>query len=143
VSQKQTLFSEFYKTMTRMRKLLNKTTDVPADKQVSTMLQSQALEYIDENPELSAGELAAGLQMSSSAVSQLTDRLIAAKFVSRKHGKADRRAIHFELTSIGKKHLHKLLARRKVEASKILGPMSENDLREVIRIFNNVLEKNQ
>ena len=126
-----------------MRKLLSQTTDIPADKRISTMLQSQALEYINENPELSAGELAAGLQMSSSAVSQLTDRLIAAKFISRKHSKVDRRTIHFSLSLAGKRHLHKLLAKRKIEASKILGPMSENDLKEVIRIFNNVLEKNK
>ena len=143
MNQKQKLFSDFFRIMVQMRKLLNQTIDVPSHKKTSTILQRQALEYINNNPGLTAGELATGLQMSSSAVAQLTDRLISSKHISRKHSKTDRRTIHFELTSSGKIHLQKQLIIRKEVASKILAPMSENDLKEVIRIFNNILEKNK
>lgn len=141
--KKQKLFSEFYKTMSQMRRLLSQTLGDPSRENISTMLQGQALEYINENPRLTAGDLAGGLQMSSSAVTQLTNRLLAVNYISRKHSQIDRRAIHFELTIVGKKHLHELLTNRKMVASKILSSMSENDFKEVIRIFNNVLEKNK
>jgi len=141
MNSKQKLFTEFFKTMIKMRKMLDQSIAVPMDKRISTILQMQAMRYIDENPGLTAGELANGLQMSSSAITQLTDRLIEANLISRKHGKVDRRSIHFELTLTGKKHLQKSLKSIKERMSKILDPISEKDLKEVIRIFNTLLKK--
>lgn len=141
MNQKQKLFSEFFLTMKKMRKLLDHTIDISPDKKISTMLQIQAMEYIQDHSGLTAGELATGLQMSSSAVTQLTDRLIDSDLISRKHSKIDRRAIHFELTSAGKKHLQESIELIKEKTSKILSPMSETDLEEVIRIFKNILKQ--
>ncbi len=140
INKKQELFSEFFTTMIKMRKLLEQTIAIPTDKRIATVLQTQALKIMSENPNLTAGELANKLKMSSSAITQLTDRLIESQLISRKHSQDDRRVIHFNLTSTGKKQLQKTLVMIKEKTSQILKPMSKKDLTEVIRIFNKILE---
>jgi len=135
------LFTEFFETMMEMRKILDQSIAIPMDKRVTTILQLQALKYINENPKLTASKLATGLKMSSSAITQLTDRLIDTKLISRKHSQIDRRAIHFKLTPAGEKHLQKSLELIKNKVGLILEPMPDKDLQEIVRIFNNFLEK--
>lgn len=141
MNQKQKLFSEFFKTMIKMRKILDQTIEASDNNKISTLLQMQALEYIQDHKQITAGDLASSLQISSSSLTQLTDRMIYAKLISRVHSKTDRRSIYLTLTDSGKKHLKKTMKSIEGETSKILAPMSENDLKKVISIFNNILEK--
>ena len=141
MNQKQKLFTEFFEIMRKMRKLLDQSIAVPMDQRITTILQIQALKLIDRNPGLSAKELADDLQMSSSAITQLTDRLVDAKLILRKPSQVDRRSICFKLSSTGKKHLQKSLESFKKKISKILAPMSEEDMKQVIRIFGDLLQK--
>ena len=141
MNQKQKLFSEFFKTMIKMRKILDQTIDVSDNDKVSTLLQMQALEQIQEHSQLTAGELASSLQMSSSALTQLTDRMIDAKLITRVHSETDRRLVYLRLTSVGQKHFLKTMKSIKNKTSEILDPISEKDLKEVIRIFSEFLSK--
>ena len=141
MTQKQKLFSKFFKTMIKMRKVLDETIDASDDSKVSTLLQMQALEQIEKHSQLTAGELASALNMSSSALTQLTDRMISAKLISRIDSKTDRRLVYLKLTNVGKKHFQKTMKSIESKTSKILEPIAEKDLKEVVRIFSEFLTK--
>lgn len=137
---KQKKFSSFFNTMLKMRKILDQTLVDNNENNIPTMLQVQALKTIQENSLITASELASKLQMSPSAVTQMTDRLIKSKFIARKTDKNDRRLILLALTSDGKQHLALTLKKMEQKANKILAPISAQDLQTVVTIFENFLQ---
>lgn len=134
-------FSKFFNTMLKMRKILDQTLDDSDEDNIPTMLQVQTLKTIKENSPITASELALRLQMSPSALTQMTDRLIKSKFISRKNDKNDRRLILLFLTSDGEKHLASILKRMEQKANQILDPISAKDLETVVSIFEDFLQK--
>ncbi len=134
-------FSKFFNTMLKMRKILDQTLDDSDEDNIPTMLQVQTLKTIKENSPITASELASILQMSPSALTQLTDRLIKSKFISRKNDKNDRRLILLSLTSDGEEHLASILKRMEQKANQILAPISAKDLKTVVSIFEDFLQK--
>ena len=137
---KQKDFSSFFNTMLKMRKILDQTLDDNNENNIPTMLQVQALKTIQENSPITASELALRLQMSPSAVTQMTNRLIKSKFIARKTNKNDRRLILLALTSDGEQHLALILKKMEQKANKILAPISAQDLQKVVTIFENFLQ---
>jgi len=133
-------FSKFFNTMLKMRKILDQTLDDSDEDNIPTMLQVQTLKTIKENSPITASELASRLQMSPSALTQMTDRLIKSKFISRKNDKNDRRLILLFLTSDGEKHLALILKKMEQKANQILAPISAQDLQTVVTIFENFLQ---
>lgn len=134
-------FSKFFNTMLKMRKILDQTLDDSDEDNIPTMLQVQTLKTIKENSPITANELALRLQMSPSALTQMTDRLIKSKFISRKNDKNDRRLILLSLTSDGEEHLASILKRMEQKANQILAPISAKDLETVVSIFEDFLQK--
>jgi len=134
-------FSSFFDTMLKMRKIIHQTLDDDTEDNIPTMLQVQTLKIVKENPLITASELASRLQMSSSALTQMTDRLIKSKFISRKTDKKDRRLILLTLTSNGEEHLVSILKKMEKKANQILEPISAQDLQKVVNIFENFLKK--
>jgi DNA-binding MarR family transcriptional regulator len=140
-SNKQKDFSKFFNTMLKMRKILDQTLNDADEGNVPTMLQVQTLKTIKENPLITASGLASKLQMSSSALTQMTDRLIKSRLISRKTDKNDRRLIHLVLTPQGDQHLSQILTKLEENANQILAPISAQDLQTVVTIFENFLSK--
>jgi DNA-binding MarR family transcriptional regulator len=140
-ANKQKDFSKFFNTMLKMRKILHQTLDDTDGDNIPTMLQVQTLKTIKENSPITASELASRLQMSPSALTQMTDRLIKSKFISRKNDKNDRRLILLSLTSDGEEHLASILKRMEQKANQILAPISAKDLETVVIIFEDFLQK--
>ncbi len=140
-ANKQKDFSKFFNTMLKMRKILHQTLDDTDGDNIPTMLQVQTLKTIKENSPITASELASRLQMSPSALTQMTDRLIKSKFISRKNDKNDRRLILLSLTSDGEEHLASILKRMEQKANQILAPISAKDLEIVVTIFEDFLQK--
>lgn len=138
---KQKDFSKFFNTMLKMRKILHQTLDDTDGDNIPTMLQVQTLKTIKENSPITASELASRLQMSPSALTQMTDRLIKSKFISRKNNKNDRRLILLSLTNDGEQHLASILKRMEQKANHILDPISAKDLETVVTIFEDFLQK--
>lgn len=136
-------FSSFFNTMLKMRKILDQTLGDSSNNYVPTMLQVQTLKTIQENPQITASELASKLQMSSSAITQMTDRLIKIRLISRKINKNDRRLVQLSLTLHGEKHLTQVLKKMEQKANQILAPISTKDLQTIVKIFNNFLEENE
>ena len=127
--------------MLKMRKILHQTLDDTDGDNIPTMLQVQTLKTIKENSPITASELASRLQMSPSALTQMTDRLIKSKFISRKNDKNDRRLILLSLTNDGEQHLASILKRMEQKANQILDPISAKDLETVVTIFEDFLQK--
>lgn len=140
-ANKQKDFSKFFNTMLKMRKILHQTLDDTDGDNIPTMLQVQTLKTIKENSPITASELASRLQMSPSALTQMTDRLIKSKFISRKNDKNDRRLILLSLTNDGEQHLVSILKRMEQKANQILDPISAKDLETVVTIFEDFLQK--
>ncbi len=140
-ANKQKDFSKFFNTMLKMRKILHQTLDDTDGDNIPTMLQVQTLKTIKENSSITASELASRLQMSPSALTQMTDRLIKSKFISRKNDKNDRRLILLSLTNDGEQHLASILKRMEQKANQILDPISAKDLETVVTIFEDFLQK--
>ncbi|MDQ5930515.1 MAG: hypothetical protein QG594_2303 [Bacteroidota bacterium] len=140
-ANKQKDFSKFFNTMLKMRKILHQTLDDTDGDNIPTMLQVQTLKTIKENSSITASELASRLQMSPSALTQMTDRLIKSKFISRKNDKNDRRLILLSLTNDGEQHLASILKRMEQKANHILDPISAKDLETVVTIFEDFLQK--
>lgn len=140
-ANKQKDFSKFFNTMLKMRKILHQTLDDTDGDNIPTMLQVQTLKTIKENSPITASELASRLQMSPSALTQMTDRLIKSKFISRKNDKNDRRLILLSLTNDGEQHLASILKRMEQKANHILDPISAKDLGTVVTIFEDFLQK--
>lgn len=137
---KQKDFSSFFNTMLKMRKILDQTLDDNDENNIPTMLQVQALKTIQENSPITASELASKLQMSPSAITQMTDRLIKTKFIARKTDKNDRRLILLSLTNEGEEHLNSILKKMEQKANQILAPISTQDLQKIVNIFENFLQ---
>ena len=143
MNDRQQLFSEFFGTMIRVRKILDQAFGLSGENKVSSMLQMQALEHIQQNSKITAGELASHLHMSSSALTQLTDRMIDAELISREHCLSDRRSVCLSLTSSGKKQFRERMKLIKTETSKILEPISDKDLSQIVRIFSDFLVQHE
>jgi DNA-binding MarR family transcriptional regulator len=139
--KKQKTFSNFFYTLIQMRKILDQTLEGSGDNKIQTLLQVQALEILQKNPKIIASQIGSRLQMSSSAVTQLTDRLFESKLISRIPGEKDRRSVHLVLTSLGEKHLVETMKKIKQKTKKILDPIPEKDLNIIVNIFSSFLEK--
>lgn len=140
-NNKQNKFSSFFNTMLKMRKILDQTLEDNHGDNISTMLQVQALKTIKDNSPITASELATRLQMSPSAITQMTDRLVKSKLITRSTDKNDRRLILLTLTNQGEQHLALILKKMEQKANKILAPISERELQTVVAIFENFLEQ--
>ena len=110
-------------------------------KQVATGLQLRALSIIDENPGLTAGELAEKFMMSRPAVAQLLFRMFRTKWVDHTHDPDDRRVVHLSLTALGREELQKMKKEFFSAIEPVLSLIPEADLVELVRIQKNLITK--
>lgn len=134
---KEELLQQFLSTLFKVRRFLERPVSVPGE--AATMLQLQALSLLNEKPGSTVGELAQELRMSSPAIAQLTDRLVGAQLIERKNDKDDRRVVRLFLTKTGKEDLQKVSPLLKQRLGKVFSQVPEGDLKELVRIFTNIL----
>lgn len=132
------LLSEFLTKAVKVRRLIEQTSSFE-DKAI-TLLQIQALTFIHDHPKTPVGSLAEELSMSLSAVAQLTNRLAEAEYIQRENSSTDRRIICLSLTLKGMEQIE--IYKRQLEKNhfKVLSAIPKNDLKELVRIFTNILE---
>jgi DNA-binding MarR family transcriptional regulator len=140
-TKKQILFLEFIQTMERIRKFSEKISGKGLEAPGITPLQFQAMDYIKGNPNTPVSGLSEHLFMSSSAASQLTDRLFALKLIDRRSDSNDRRAVLVSLTKKGDEDLKKFKKKQIKDIDFIAKYMSTNDIEQMIKIHRNVLRK--
>jgi len=132
------LLSEFLSKAVKVRRLIEQTGSFE-DKAI-TLLQFQALTYIYDHPKTPVGSLADELSMSLSAVAQLTNRLADAQYILREDSPTDRRRICLSITPEGAKQIEIYKNQLDKNHFKVLSTISENDLKELVRIFTTILE---
>jgi DNA-binding MarR family transcriptional regulator len=139
--KKQILFLEFIRLVEKMRKFSEKISGKGLEAPGITPLQVQALDYIKENPDTPVRGLSEHLLISSSAISQLTDRLFALNLIDRKSDSSDRRSVLVSLTEKGEKDLKKFKKKLIKDINFVTRYMSTDDIEQMIRIHKNVLKK--
>lgn len=132
------LLSEFLSKAVKVRRLIEQTGSFE-DKAI-TLLQIQALTYIYEHPKTPVGSLANELTMSLSSVAQLTNRLADVHYIQRENSTNDRRIICLSITTEGAKQIEIYKKQLNKNHFKVLSAIPENDLKELVRIFTNILE---
>lgn len=132
------LLSEFFSKAIKVRRLIEQTSSFE-DKAV-TLLQVQALTFIHKHPNTSVGSLANELSMSISAVTQLTNRLAEGNFIKRENSSSDRRIIFLSITQDGLKQTEVFKEQLQKNHLNVFRAIPENDIKEMIRIFTNILD---
>jgi MarR family transcriptional regulator, organic hydroperoxide resistance regulator len=140
-TKKQILFLEFIQMVEKIRKYSEKISGKGLEAPGITPLQVQALDYINGNPGTPVSGLSEHLLISSSAISQLTDRLVALKLIDRKSDSSDRRSVLVSLTKKGEENLKKFKKKQIKDTNFVTKYMSADDIEQMIRIHKNVLKK--
>ncbi|MDZ7587370.1 MAG: MarR family transcriptional regulator [Patescibacteria group bacterium] len=115
-----------------MRKFSEKISGKGLEPPGITPLQVQALDYIKGNPGTPVRGLSENLFISSSAISQLTDRLFALKLICRKSDSSDRRSVLVSLTKKGEKDLKKFKKKQIKDINCVTKYMSADDIEQMI-----------
>jgi DNA-binding MarR family transcriptional regulator len=133
--------TEFLEQFIKMMRVLHKTAlprHVINAKSTLTPLQLEALLYLHMHPKSTVSALGEYLQLSSSAIAQLTDRLAKASLLKRTPNPHDRRSVILSLTSKGERMFSRLHTAHREHMKKLMTHMPEKDLKELIRIFKNL-----
>lgn len=137
------LVNDFIKISLEIQKLMEKRSKIHPDinERPVPKLQFFTLKLIFENPGLSVGELADMLSMSSSSIAQLLDRLVMKDWIRKDEDEQDKRIFHLYLTKRGKQEISKMAKIFRGKMVEMLSLMSEEELRQMIKILNNLLTK--
>lgn len=103
-----------------------------------TLLQAQLLRVLHRGPQ-PTGKLAAELQLSASAITQLTDRLIRKGLIGRQAAEADRRSVIIRLSAKGLRLIEEFRKRRGVFFREAIAQLSETEQAHVIEAMNTVI----
>ena len=104
-----------------------------------TMLQSDTLRFVNKNSGCSMKDLADYLNISMSSATQLIERLLQEKLVTRDYDENDRRIARLNITEKGKEELEKCLFFIKEKIKKLYSNLDEKDINDFIRVMNKML----
>jgi|SRR5579883_888204 len=101
--------------------------------------QCHVLHLIEPDQRVPMGRIAESLACDASNVTGLVDRLESRGLVRRQASSADRRIKVLELTPAGV-HLRSIVMQRMTEPPEILGRLSSDEQRALVRILKRLLE---
>jgi DNA-binding MarR family transcriptional regulator len=103
-----------------------------------TLLQGQVLRILRRGA-VPTGKLASELQISASAVTQLTDRLIRKELIERESAIGDRRCVVVGLSPKGRRLIDDFRKRRTVLFGEALSQLSEPEHAQVVQAMKLVI----
>ncbi len=127
----------------QIRKLMLQQSKVSFEEKVATMLQMQALTFLAGQPKTKMSEIASHLQTSFSSATQIIERMVQAGFITRVNDDNDRRVVQLSVTSAGVNQLKELKKAKKEQMKKLLAKVDANDMKELIRIQEKMLQSLQ
>ncbi len=131
---------QLFNIMMQFGKLMLHQSAQTYEERTATMLQFSALNFLKDHSDSSVGDLARFLQLSKSSATQLTERLVKTGAVERVEDPQDRRIIRLVLTSGGEKEFIVLKKDFMGKMKKFISKIPDRDIRELIRIYNNLIE---
>lgn len=137
--KKDDKWRELISTFIQIRQIFSQQPSCSFEKKLATMLQFEALDFIEKHAGNSMQETAAYLKTSISSTTQLITRLIKLGLVQRTVDKIDRRIVHLELTAEGRKEKERVEELIKAKMAGIFSRIPEQDINELIRIQKNIV----
>jgi len=120
-------------------RLVKSEAQVYLEKQSLSWVQIHTLFFLDQEKNLNHNDLAKMLKVSLPTVSDLTNRLVAQKYLERAYSPADRRVIFIKLTPKGKKlvaELKKVSCRKWKEKFTLL---SQKEKEQLFNLLNKLI----
>ena len=106
-----------------------------------TLPQFLLLEYLNAHGEAKMKDLAGVMQVTTAAMTGITDRLVKGGYTVRVFDPADRRIIRLALTPRGTALVKKVRLQRREMAIRIFGRLPEADRRDYLRILTQIRDE--
>src|SRR5207245_1405480 len=107
------------------------------------LLQSQALSFLQKQPNAKMTDLANYLKLSSSSTTQLIERMVHSGYVARINDEHDRRVVHISVTKQGLEKLQQMKEEKRNNMKKLFSKIEKKDVIELIRIQEKILHNLQ
>ncbi|OIK07658.1 hypothetical protein BIV60_26940 [Bacillus sp. MUM 116] len=137
------LNNEIYDSYLAINKAIKRLIKFDADRLGITTVQLKVIHKLASNPDISLGELAEKLRMTSSTASSVIERLVQIGLVERVTPPENRRVVSIHLTEKGKKILDQFYSSDSIFIKKTndVLKLSERDISELIRLQKIILKK--
>ena len=139
--QGKELYKQLFEAMAQCKRLMHQSFSSLTKDLEATMIQVQALKFLREKPDSTVGELARTLHISMSSTAQLVDRLEKHSWITRSGDKKDRRLVKLTLTLSGEQELKNFSEQMVERMAEFYGTIPEEDVRELLRIHNELIQK--
>lgn len=105
-----------------------------------TVMQFKVLRTLQEEPNISLGELADRLQVGNSTMSGIVERLVKAGYLLRERSEDDRRTLLLRLTEEGKERQNQTYDIFMKRMSKIL-EIPDKEIEQLLQLHHLIIEK--
>jgi DNA-binding MarR family transcriptional regulator len=102
--------------------------------------QAHILELLHNRGKQRASDLAVDLNVTTGAVTSLSDKLISGGYASRERCEEDRRVVYLAITRKGEDMLAAVIEKRKEITELFYGQLTSEDMDHLIRIYTQVLQ---
>ena len=139
--QDKELYKQLFEAMSQCKRLMHQSFSSLTKDLEATMIQVQALKFLQERPDSAVGELARTLHISMSSAAQLVDRLAKHSWITRSSDKKDRRIVKLTLTASGETELKYFYEQMIERMAAFYGTIPEEDVRELLRIHRELIQR--
>lgn len=94
--------------------------------------------YTGQNQNVKMTDIADNIAAPMSTLTNIVDKLVERKFLTRDHSGEDRRVINVSLTSAGKAAYKNILTQKKLVAERTLSSLNEKDQGAVIKLLQSL-----
>lgn len=105
-----------------------------------TLPQLAIMTILEREKEANMTDLAKAMEVTTSAMTGVVDRLVRDGYVSRSHDTKDRRIIHIKLTAKGTKIAHTAIEDRKKATIKMFSMISQEEREKYLSILEHIKE---
>ena len=105
-----------------------------------TLPQFAIMDILERDKEANMTDLAKAMNVTTSAMTGVVDRLVRDGYVIRSHDLKDRRIIHIRLTAKGKKTIHSAIEDRKKVTMKMFAAITQEERDSYLSILEHIKE---
>lgn len=127
-------------SLLRIGRQMRRAQDMRAEAESMTLHQLQGLHIIRQKQPVKMRDLADEMDVSPASATILVDKLIEGGWLTRTTDEQDRRIIYVQLSDEAQRRFSTLHQRRHKQIDRILGHLTEKDLKDLARILHKVCE---